>query len=34
MGMAAAAAAVVNYPLVAALLAFAIAQSSKVFTTW
>ncbi|PAN38778.1 hypothetical protein PAHAL_7G197000 [Panicum hallii] len=34
MGMAAAAAGVVNYPLVAALLAFAVAQSSKVFTTW
>ncbi|CAL5031343.1 unnamed protein product [Urochloa decumbens] len=35
MGMAATAAAgVVNYPLVAALLAFAVAQSSKVFTTW
>jgi len=31
---AAAAAGVVNYPLVSALLAFAVAQSSKVFTTW
>nr|CAD79703.2 H0302E05.6 [Oryza sativa] len=30
----AAAAAVVNYPLVAALVAFALAQSSKFFTTW
>uniref|UniRef100_A0A0D9W6F5 Phosphatidic acid phosphatase type 2/haloperoxidase domain-containing protein n=1 Tax=Leersia perrieri TaxID=77586 RepID=A0A0D9W6F5_9ORYZ len=30
----AAAAAVVNYPLAAALLAFALAQSSKFFTTW
>uniref|UniRef100_A0A0D9ZMD6 Uncharacterized protein n=1 Tax=Oryza glumipatula TaxID=40148 RepID=A0A0D9ZMD6_9ORYZ len=28
------AAAVVNYPLVAALVAFALAQSSKFFTTW
>ncbi|KAF0891716.1 hypothetical protein E2562_010927 [Oryza meyeriana var. granulata] len=32
--MSAAAAAVVNYPLVAALVAFALAQSSKFFTTW
>ncbi|XP_052151851.1 uncharacterized protein LOC127770223 [Oryza glaberrima] len=31
---AAAAAAAVNYPLVAALVAFALAQSSKFFTTW
>ncbi|XP_040379227.1 uncharacterized membrane protein YuiD-like [Oryza brachyantha] len=30
----AAATAVVNYPLVAALVAFALAQSSKFFTTW
>uniref|UniRef100_A0A0D3FX97 Uncharacterized protein n=1 Tax=Oryza barthii TaxID=65489 RepID=A0A0D3FX97_9ORYZ len=28
------AAAAVNYPLVAALVAFALAQSSKFFTTW
>ncbi|WVZ86185.1 hypothetical protein U9M48_033013 [Paspalum notatum var. saurae] len=34
MGMTAAAADVVNYPLVAALLAFVFAQSSKFFTTW
>ncbi|EMS47761.1 unnamed protein product [Triticum aestivum] len=27
-------AAVVNYPLVAGLLAFAVAQSAKFFTTW
>jgi hypothetical protein len=34
MATAAAAARFVNYPLVAALLAFAVAQSSKFFTTW
>lgn len=34
METAASAARLVNYPLVAALLAFAVAQSSKFFTTW
>jgi len=34
MGASLASAGLVNYPLVAALLAFALAQSSKFFTTW